>query len=330
MADNRKDDNEDLSGLVRAGAEDFDDLDDGDATADRGDELTPPSTEPPAKDPDPATEPPKDAEPEPEPQSKESPPAEPEAGEPESESDADKDGDRSKEPRIPKSRFDEINQRRKQAEARLAEIEAQKKAADEAEQFDFDAKEKEYMDAVTDGDHDKALSIRREIRSAEQSLYEQRVQQASRRTSEQTQAQLELKTTVNELMQEYPVFDAESDQFNNELTDEALELFEYYKGRSDFTPALAVRKAVDLVTRANGVGKAGAEPAAEPAKPESPPAQDKPTAQQVEKKLKDAASQPPEPTGQPADGDIDIMSIDEEEFEKLSEQELRKHRGDML
>jgi hypothetical protein len=66
-------------------------------------------------------------------------------------------------PRIPKVRLDKEIQRRKEAEARLAEKEAAEKAAEKgaAQEYDFDAAEKQYMDFLLDGKLEEAAAKRR-------------------------------------------------------------------------------------------------------------------------------------------------------------------------
>jgi hypothetical protein len=61
---------------------------------------------------------------------------------------------------IPKKRFDEVNQRRKAAEDKLAQFERENKAMQQAQDatYDFDAKEKEYLDLVLDGKTEEAIA----------------------------------------------------------------------------------------------------------------------------------------------------------------------------
>ena len=249
-------------------------------------------------------------------------------GETQPEEQSKPDEPKSREPRIPKSRFDEVNERRKAAERRLAEIE-KKNQADGGEakiDFDFDAKEDEYMDAVLDGDKDKARSIRQEIRQAETQLYQQQMQQASTSTREATKAELELKSTVERLQAEYPVFDGNSDRYDQNLTEEALDLFEGFKSRG-YDPATAMRRAVRYVVRANGLEDAADEADEVPAEK---PTQHKAKPEEGKRKVKRAAKQPPQPSPRDVSDSADVMNMTEDEFDKLSDQELAKLRGDLI
>lgn len=297
-----------VDALIRAGA-DTDDLDDYDA-GDRGDTVRPEHTGEPENDPSPDSASTRAAEPEPEASSEPEPEAK--AEEPKGE------------PRIPKRRFDEINERRKAAEAKLAEYERAHQAKKQAPEFDFEAKEKAYLEAVLDGETDKAMALRREIRAAERAAWEAQVAEASSRTREMTKAELELTTTVQELQSTYPVFDAESETFDEGLTQEALDLFEGFKVRG-YAPAAAMRKAVGYVVAANSL-----ETPAAPSASSASSVPQRPSAAQVQRKLEAATQQPPQPAGTPPEPSIDVMRMSEEDFDKLSEAELRKLRGDLV
>lgn len=228
------------------------------------------------------------------------------------------------EPRIPKSRFDEVNERRKAAERRLKELEEREKEAEQGVDFDFDAKEAEFMEAVLDGDKDKALAIRREIRAAERAIIEQQTARTSAATREQTKAELELQQAIDEAKSTYPAFDDASEAYSQDLTDEVLELFNGYVAQK-YAPAVAMRKATRIVAKLHDLG-APSEAEAEEAP--APKASLKPG--QVERKLKAAKRQPPQPKGRAEERTVDVLRMSEAEFEKLSEAELRAMRGDML
>ena len=59
-------------------------------------------------------------------------------------------------------------QSKKHLQKQLDEINAEQEKAEEApEAYDFDAKELEYQNMVLDGETEKAVALRREIRKAE-------------------------------------------------------------------------------------------------------------------------------------------------------------------
>lgn len=243
---------------------------------------------------------------------------------------------RRDEPRIPKSRFDEINNKykaeREAKEALLAEREA-KSAATEGT-FDFDAKEQAYMEAVVDGKFDEAKKIRAEIRAAETAEYEAKAKafadQAGKRSVSETQVQLDFKAAVSELESQYPLLNPEVEGHNEAAIEEVVELRDVYIARG-MTPANALRKAVKLVATDYGIEAAGeAAPAPEPTKPAI---SDKPTdPKTVKQKVAAAKAQPPSSSvgkGAASEEPIDIFSMSEDEFDKLPDRVLAKMRGDL-
>jgi hypothetical protein len=130
----------------------------------------------------------------------------------ESESDDDddvqsKDDDRN-DPRIPLSRFNEVNERMKRAEARIAEIESQSTAKEDAaaQKYDFDAAEEEYMELLLDGKTKEAGAKRAEIRSAEQELFKAETKQEAVSDFDQQQEMRDLNSLSLQAEEMYPVF----------------------------------------------------------------------------------------------------------------------------
>lgn len=256
-----------------------------------------------------------------------------EGGEGETQTDEGGEADTNNDQRIPKSRFDEVNERRKDAERRLAEMQKQQQGETQGEtqpeiDFDFNAKEDEYQDAVLEGDKDKAKNIRAEIREAEGRLYEQRAQKNAKQTVEQSSEQQKLRTQIVEAQAEYPELDSNDNNFNQEANNEAMDLFESYKARG-YAPSEAMSRAVDRTSRLYGLtplSKRG-EPQQEQQEQNQP--SDKPSQQDVDKKTQTANKQPPQPqTRSQEDTTPDIMSMSEEEFDNLPDAEKAKLRGD--
>ena len=322
----------DLSALVTAGADKYDDIDT--STLDLGNDM-------PSSEPEPAAAPVAET-PEPE----ETPAEEPESGEKVQESgqnnaEVDQEADESAEepvledkksdPKIPKARFDEVNERRKAAERRLAELEKEKEAYDpfKAVQFDFDDAEKRYMEAVLDGESDKALQIRKEIRAAEFSVAQANAQRTAEQNRALTHAEIQLKSAISEIESEIPQLRVGSEVYDAELTSEVLDLFEGFKSRG-YDADVALRKAANYVASYNGLG-AVAEVSAAPAQaPEAPKAKSSTTPDQTRKKLEVAGKQPPSPTVRNDERGVDVMSLSEAEFDKLGKDQLARLRGDII
>ena len=224
--------------------------------------------------------------------------------------------------RIPKHRFDEVNERRKAAERRLAELERQAALRDPQRvvDFDFDAKEEQYAQLVLDGDLEKAKGVRREIRTAEQAAFERLAVERASQAREQTKAEMEFTAVVQEINEKYPMFDPNREEYSQDLVDETIELHQGFLARG-YTAAAAMKKAVQYVTKVNGLD-------APPQALEAAPQQSKKP--DVKKKLEAAAKQPPKQAGRGLQEEtgVDLTSLTEEEFDALPESKLRELRGD--
>lgn len=230
-------------------------------------------------------------------------------------------------PMIPKSRFDEINEKRKAAERKIQQFEEQQKAA-ETPNYDFDAKEKEYMEAVLDGRADDALSIRREIRTAEEAQFRRVAEQQATEARTRTKEDLKVQDAIEDLQQRFEVFDTEAEGYNQDLVDETLVLQRSFM-QEGYEPDAALYKAARYVTKLNDVRDRTAA-AVEESKPEGLSAETPThTEEQAQAKLDLASKQPTDvPATNRREPPIDIFSMPPEEFDKLSEAQIRKMRGD--
>lgn len=286
-------------------------------SGDRGDVFEP--TEPSVTPSEPAVEP---AETPPEPEAPVAETSEPEAPAPEAE---------TAEPRIPKSRFDQVNERRKLAEQRMRELEAELEASkrlSEAppEVFDFDTAEQQYMEAVVDGEFDKAKQIRTQIRTAERNALAQQALKLRDEATAGARQSLALDAEIAALQADFPIYDPEAEGYNEELTNEALDIHRGLIASGKYSPQQAIRKAAELVAKANGVS-ALSTAVDEPA-PKAPARDTKPNFAQ---KVAAANAQPPRAAGRgKADGQRSVAEMTEDEFASLPESTKRKLRGDVL
>lgn len=252
--------------------------------------------------------------------------------------DEDTDPRRTDLPRIPKARFDEVNARRKAAEDRVKELEAQLAAKEQASKqaYDFDAAEQEYGELLLDGKFKEAAAKRREINAALEAEWE--AKQAAK--TEMTVAQRELKKDLNaisrRLESEYAEFDPESELYSEDLTAEVLSMFEgYLSTRMDLTPQEALQLAGDNVVRLYGLKKVGTS--------EEPPSasKDKPNVRKVAKKDTkkkiELAKKAPKDIGAAGksgtdhgEKPLDINSLSDDELMALPESTLKRLRGDFV
>jgi hypothetical protein len=232
---------------------------------------------------------------------------------------------------IPKKRFDQVNNRLKEAEKQLREIntaKAQQRAAVQkgtVPQDDawFDEREDAYMNAVINGEVDEAKGIRHEIRGAEEQRTARFVENRTAKMAADVPDAQAVSTMISTLEEHFPVLDKSADEFDSDTVAEVLTLQRGYM-QSDklISPAQALEKA------AARLGMDMDAPAVEEA-----PAPVKPG------KLSDATAaietsnaQPPE-IGTRAGFDNGEESIDwgafsEGDMEKLPVSKQRELRGD--
>lgn len=226
---------------------------------------------------------------------------------------------------VPKSRMDEEIARRRQLEDRLAKLEERSKpeVAPEPE-FDFDGKEAEYMDAVLDGETDKAQKVRKEIRSAERDSMAKELRGEIHNTTNITKQQLDLDVAVSDMIASYPVLDSTSDQADTDLIADANELMGMYAEKG-MAQADALRKAVRM-TLASSMPEL-----LQPKAVETKPAAKKRTTD-VNAKLDAANKQPAKLAGESAatrgNDVVNISTMTDSDFEKLSEAQMQRLRGD--
>ena len=231
---------------------------------------------------------------------------------------------------IPKSRLDEVLAQNKALKKRIEQSEKVQKEIEEApEAYDFDSREEEYMDAVLDGDKDKAKAIRKEIRQAEASKMESELTRDIEQKVTRSSTETAIQDAAHAIEEAFPIFDSNSDDFNEALT---AEVNKYMTGfvQSGQNPVEALEEATTYVLQKNNMLDASTESVPILGNTDS-------TAKkkaQVSKKLKAAESQPPDLPGESSankgEQPYDLNNMTEEEFDALPEATLKRIRGDIL
>jgi len=239
----------------------------------------------------------------------------------------------AKKPMVPKARLDEVLAKQKALQKQLDEINAANEKAEEApESYDFDAKEVEYQNMVLDGETDKAVALRREIRKAEREQLEYEMRQEMSQTVNQDRQMTALQQAANAMEDAYPVFDRNSDDFNEDMTNEVVELRDAFMMKG-YEAVDALSKAVKYVVKDHDLDQAQESAPSLAGKAQKSDELAKKRAQ-VSKKLKAAEAQPPELPGESSSNHgekaLDLSSMTEEEFDALPEATLKRLRGDIL
>lgn len=238
-----------------------------------------------------------------------------------------------KKPMVPKSRLDEVLQKQKALQKQLDDLKANQQPADDApDEYNFAEKEVEYQNLLLDGEADKAAALRAEIRKAERTQIEYEMSQKMTETVSQNQIASSLQQAATALEAEFPVFDQKSDQYDEALTQEVIELRDAFIIKGENAVA-ALSKAAKFVISENGLVDTAPSLAAESAPKPNVDEVAKKRAQ-VSKKLKAADSQPPELQGEGTatrgEKALDLSNMTEEEFDALPEATLKRLRGDIL
>lgn len=236
---------------------------------------------------------------------------------------------------IPKSRFDEVNERRKAAEAELAQLKAQQQAEEQAEkeEYDFDAAEMEYQDLLLDGKTDEALAKRKEIRAAEHATWKAETKTETQEEISQTEATRELASMTAEAEEMFPIFNKEHEDFNPVVTGKVVTYMRGYMADPNISSSDAfVQALADVIDQYNLDEKYGAAEQQE-ADPEPKPTGEKKTDPDKEKARKKAHT----PVTKAGEGSADrgvatpsIADMSDADLDKLSEEQLARMRGDYL
>jgi hypothetical protein len=241
-----------------------------------------------------------------------------------------------KKPMVPKARLDEVLAKQKALQKQLDDLMAAKNAAETApNSYDFAAKEVEYQNMVLDGQHDKAAALRQEIRQAERAQLEFELTQKMEQKVTQSQQMSALQQAAAELETNFPVFDRSSSEFNEQYTQEVIDLRDAFIVKGDNAVA-ALSKAAKFVIQEYGLVDTAVEPTLAAKTTAKTGLVDEVAKKRAEvsKKLKAAESQPPDLTGESsaARGEkaFDLMSLTEEEFNALPAATLKRLRGDVI
>jgi hypothetical protein len=233
----------------------------------------------------------------------------------------------TKAPMVPKSRLDEVLAKNKAMQKKLNEAQkAEEKMLENAPEYDFDTKEVEYQDLMLNGETEKAVSLRNEIRNAEKEQFMFEVQAKMGQTVEQSNEMTQLQTKATEIAETFPVLDENSASFEPELQAEVIELRDAFASQG-YTLADSLAKATEytLAVKKPELLK----PAADSTSTANKVLQQKTQTANVNKKLQAADSQPPKMKGESkTEKKVDLSLLSSEEFDALPAETLRRMRGD--
>ena len=226
----------------------------------------------------------------------------------------------TKEPMIPKSRFDEVLAKQKALAKKLEEATNPIEKIENAPEYDFDAKEAEYQSLVLNGRTEEASKLRGEIRNAERQSMMFEVQNRMGKTVQESTEVVALQNKAAELAAKFPVLDETHASFDETKTQEVLDLRDAFMIQG-FTGVDALDKATKYVM----------------GEPEPAPKEDtvgkkiveKKKVANTQKKIEAAEKQPPAMKGKnKTEKKVDISKMSVDEFDALPPETLRRMRGD--
>ena len=185
---------------------------------------------------------------------------------------------------------------------------------------------------VLDGETEKAVALRREIRKAEREQLEYEMRQEMSQTVNQDRQMTALQQAATAMEEAYPVFDRNSGDFNEDMTNEVVELRDAFMMKG-YEAVDALSKAVKYVVKDHDLDQTQESAPSLAGKAQKTDEVAKKRAQ-VSKKLRAAEAQPPELPGESSSNHgekaLDLSTMTEEEFDALPEATLKRLRGDIL
>lgn len=273
-------------------------------------------------------------------------PAEPAAGKDGEKKDDDKAAEESDLPKtVPHSRFQEANERRKEAERRTAELEAEvqrlknggapkteEQAASEGAQATnhVDVKElrRQAKEAFLQGDLELASELEAKADDALLAMAEARTEQ--RLSAKQAQGAIE--AAAAELVAAYPELDPETG--DQEAIADVIAARDARIGRG-MAPVEALKKAVELVAKANGWAS-GDKHGSGHSNNNEPDSVDERRKRAIKRAAEEGNGTPP-PTGNLGESNRssavrprDVAKMSEREFASLTEDDRARLRGDIV
>jgi hypothetical protein len=245
--------------------------------------------------------------------------------------DDDKDGIK-----VPKDRFDEVNDRMKTAEGEVASLKKQletviedKTPEPEPDPYDYAANDKAAMSAMLEGDEETYSRLQKEGREA---LREETLREAKKLAA---QGDDNLKDTLTfeeagaAIEADYPGFVKGKEGYNDDAYEEMMDLYVGFAKSGRYSRVQALQKAAASAARNHDLTAISAE-----VSDEAPDNVVDIKKTNVKDKAKVANKQPPvmeeKARGGSEEPKLDIASMSEEEFEAMPESTKRRARGDFL
>ena len=224
------------------------------------------------------------------------------------------------------------------ANARIAELEqaASKNQEFKLEEVDaeLDALEKRYTELLIDGKNEEAAQLRGQIRGIERRYATAQAVAMTSTTQERAVDAVRLDDVISQLEDTFPFLNPDDETYNDDVAQEILDLQEGLI-RKGYPASIAMQRAASYVLNSLDIEWEGEDPE-DPEQPGQPqPRSDDERRRAVKRGLEAISRQPPTPTGATgAPGTprevnpANIGKMSQKDFNNLSEEQLKKLRGD--
>jgi len=252
-------------------------------------------------------------------------------------SEEDKEEPEHKQQTIPKARFDEVNEARKEYQRQLEEAQREidrlraPKPQPQAPAFDEDAMEQKYIDAMLEGDTDKAKEIRREVNNYLRHQASYQAMQAMENNMSQRQMANALQAESNAVIEAFPYLDTKEGELALKLIIDARDA-DINRGVLPHialrNAALAIAPRFDTMQKNDGAQKQ----APTKALTKTTTQQDTRSRDAIKRGADDSMRQPPSMTqgigNRTTSANYNIDDMDDDQFASLSKAERKRLRGD--
>lgn len=262
-------------------------------------------------------------------------------------SDADKQQEeKPKGKRTANERIQELIRRNKDREAeyqaRIKELEeatSRSKVSEDlqAAEAQLDELEEKYQQLMLDNNPKEAKLVRQQMRQMERAIIQQQTIQEAQRAKEMAKEEIRYDAAVSDIESRYPILNPDSEVFDDEVAAEVLDVHSGLVARGT-PPSAAIRRAVKYVLADRGIDGKGEEVADEDEE-DSTKARGLQRTKEAKTKNADAAKRQPASTlkvGADSDklggglNEQSVLKMSQDDFAKLSEDALKKLRGDLI
>jgi len=236
---------------------------------------------------------------------------------------------------VPRKRLNEVLAKLRNTQEQLSRYEkaeqarTEKKEEGEKEEYDFGAKEKEYVNLIVEGNEAEAAALRAEIDTRRTEDIVAKVTQTAYEDQSRTRAEAAVAEAAQVWEDSFPILKQGSENYDEAVVGEIVQFRDGFIG-SGMNPVDAINKAAEYVLVQKGyISDEVPEDKQQESKTRRKP--EKTLTQKIDAQRRQPTQQNGTGNSTRNDSDeIDVADLTDEEFDKLSERELARARGDFF